>query len=565
MTFVSPWMPLILTLFASPLIAYMYARTLRVGLLSAENFVRGRARRIELVDGKFVVAELRGGRGYIGFAVIGLDESFVEEARTPDAFFNRALVLGKILSNASTEVELRVARKGVDPLELASRVERELSSLRAVLSSQQDDEKLRERERALKRMYERLRNGERLGWLRFYVVVRTRGQDKKSVIDALRGEAQQLSRALTIALGARAKILERRALSPMLESLLLSAPRVKTSVGGVVESASSLALPPFERESLSPRGVLVGYRVGTRIPFLLDLSKYGSRHVLVVGPTGKGKTTFLATVANRLYARNLVDVTLIDPKGDTDKLLAKGYKRYRFSYSTRLEPKAAEVALAALERVLEGQRWRRLSLDSTKKLDRSLQTVESLERDLGIRLVYVDPPESGSVSIKDSLGERWSALLLENLTDEGRFAIIAAILSTYLDLMYSIGPSSTLRRLLIIDEAWRLSESTLYFTKRLVKESRGFGTGLILSTQSLIDLPNEILANFGTIVAFGSSDSVYAETLERLLGGRKGELASILQALGVGQIVIKLPDSSTLSLVEVDPEPPLRLDPRAAR
>uniref|UniRef100_A0A7J3ZK52 DUF87 domain-containing protein n=1 Tax=Fervidicoccus fontis TaxID=683846 RepID=A0A7J3ZK52_9CREN len=548
---------MLIPLFASPLVALLYNKTFKVGLIrNGERFVSGSVKRVELLD-SLIVFERRD-RGYIGIACIGLDDTlFSEKMRSPEDFFSRALILGRLLSNVKAEVELRIAKVSIDVMELSKKIERELSSLRVLLESQSTDERLLERERGLKRLYEKIRSGEKVGWMKPYIILRASDDSKERVVSALEREAEELARAITITLGVQTRVLKSKELGRMLEAMFATTPPVKISLGGEEELSKALAMPPYERESLDPRGVFLGYRVGTKIPFLYDVVRHGTRHILVIGPTGKGKTTLLATIANRLYVRNQVDVTVIDPKGDTEYMLLKGFSRFRISSSTVINSRKASLAFRVLEGVYGSrEKWFESVQNGVYGRERNEggpMTFEELERALGVKLLYADPP-SREFQLNSIVTERYSAIILDNLTDDGRFVAIAILMSLYLEALYRTTPTNRLRRLLVIDEAWRSSEAALYYTRRLVKESRGFGVGLLFSTQTVKDVPEDVIHNFGTIIAFGSADSSYVESIIRIVGYKERGIDKKLQALGVGQAMIKLPDLATLSFIDIDPE-----------
>jgi len=543
------WVVYVAPLFASPLVALLYTKTFGVGKLKpTKKFVGAKAREAWLADGAVVVKS--GDREYVGVAYLKLDDSLLyERLRSPDEHYARSLALGRIISGSKLEVELRVARVNADSAELAERLKQELTTLRALIESQPGDERLAERERILKKVYEKVLNGEKLGWMKLYIVLRHKGESPEAVVGELKREALELARALSITLGVKARLLSKKELAAVVEGLFATSPPLKPSVGSEEELSKLLPAPPFERESFGSRGVFLGYRLGTRIPYFFDVAKYGSRHVLILGPTGKGKTTLMATVANRLYARNQVSVLVVDPKGDMDRMLSKGFARLRFSSATLLDAKRANLAYKVLDELYKGA----LGKIEERSPAEGPRTLAELEEKLGVRLVYADPPSGTCETPSAALLHRYAALLFDNLTDDGRYVATAVFMSTVLESLYAGEPSPRLRKLLAIDEAWRSSDAALYLTRRLIKESRGFGVGLMLSTQTVKDVPEDVLHNFGTVAAFGSSDASYVESVKKLVGA-SSEVERALPLLGVGQVAIKLPDSHVVSFVEVDPE-----------
>ncbi len=542
------WITIVLPLFASPLFAYLYTKTYRVGTLKVpRRFLDGSVRSLS-IENDIVIIEDKNG-GYIGTVYIDLGREFHDvKERTPESLFARATILGRLLSSVDSELELRTVKLSLDSAELARKIEHELSSLRTLLETQPDDERLRERERILQRVYMKIRNGESVSGFRTYIVLRRKGRDREEVKNKLRMEAEELSRAISISLGLKPQVLRRSDLRRIVEARMFLAPQLEPALGTVNEAVSSTPMPPYESGTLDPRGVFIGYRRGTKIPFLYNIKEYGTRHVLVVGPTGKGKTTLLATIANRLYSRNQVDMLMIDPKGDLGIMLARGIPRLRFSTSMLIGGRIKDLLIKSLRELgLIG------GIGGDEKTLSNTRTLGDIEEALGIRLVYADP-SSGIIDLSELNRLRTAVVSLDNLTDDGRFVATLLLLGAFMHALYLENPYSSLRKLLIVDEAWRSSEASIYYTRRLVKEARGFGVGLLFSTQSISDIPKEVTHNFGTAMVFGSSDSRYIRDIQDITGFPEQELTEILPTLGVGQVLVKIPDSRIPCIVDIDPE-----------
>ncbi len=537
----------VLPMLFSPVLVFLYKKTFNIGKISLpKDLVSGRISFIEIKKDGILVLKTKEGK-FIGISYIELGEDFFElKEYTPESLLARSYLLGRILSGLTAEAEFRIVRKNIDTAKLSEKIEKELDSLRALMETQPENQKLREREKRLLKIYERISEGEKIGWLTSYIVLRFQGEDRDHVERILLQETNELVRALKIMLGINSRIAAGKELRRIVEAALFLTPQTTPPyLGGEKESFSTVPVPPYERSTLDPKGVFIGYRKGTKIPFLYNLALYGTRHVLVVGPTGKGKTTLLATIVNRVYARGQTNIVIIDPKGDLNSMVSSSITRVRFSSRTVVEKKLIENILSQLLPETSGNRY----LNGKTRF-----SLQELEENLGMRLVFADPPENESMPLEKILDTRTVLIVLDNLTDDGRFLMVAVLMRILLEQLYNEEPSKRLKKLIVIDEAWRGSESSLYYTKRLIKESRGFGAGLILSTQSLKDIPSEVLHNFGTIMAFGSSDSSYIQDILSLTGFNIKDVAKELPLLGVGEIIVKLPESIHPAFVEVDPD-----------
>jgi uncharacterized protein DUF87 len=78
--------------------------------------------------------------------------------------------------------------------------------------------------------------------------------------------------------------------------------------------------------------------------------------------------------------------------------------------------------------------------------------------------------------------------------------------------------SSTLRQVLVLDEAWRLMQSP--FIEPLMRESRAFGLGVFVATQFPTDLPLTVAGNTGTKLYFGQTSPTQVSEIARTITGK---------------------------------------------
>ncbi|NOZ89040.1 MAG: hypothetical protein GXO15_03855 [Crenarchaeota archaeon] len=213
------------------------------------------------------------------------------------------------------------------------------------------------------------------------------------------------------------------------------------SVASAVAALEPLQ-PPAEGEAGLPIGVEPRLRVAA---WLVLRGPEGARHSVVVGPTGRGKTSLLALVASLGVLVGL-RVVILDAKGDLVR------------YVLELLPPAC------------------------------------LER-----LVVVEPEEGEAV--------------LRSVAEEARAS-----------------PSTRLRRMLIVDEAWQVRRGLLSSVYRV---ARSAGTAVIASTQYPDDLGGVVWSNAANVVAFTSEDEDYIKALSRRMPVKRS-----LAGLGLGEAFV---------------------------
>lgn len=512
----------------SPAIAYMVTRGLLPGGFVKKELVKGLGsiRAVHIYKNSLVLEKDRG--RYVGVAFVDLgDALFKGDYRSLEGLHFRSRTLGRILSSSAARVELRFHVVPVSLDKVERRLERELEAIRAVIQANGPREELVDRERRISAILEKIKKGENASWFTAYIVVYAEGGSVEDAAEKALKEARSIASSLNISLGARAYVCSSRQVREAMRSLFLGPPSTRAELR---TSADPLAtpLPPVEKETLSPRGVFLGYRRGTRIPFMYDLRKLGLRHILVVGPTGKGKTTLLATLANRAHARGIAPLLIVDPKGDLELMLSKSIKRVYVSLSTIVKPIGD-------------------TYDEKPLLE--------LEVGLKTKLLIKSNVENTLTRLSDVHGSSGSIILsLSNLTDEGRSMVIGSLMKSLVEWLYTSEPSSKLRKVVMIDEAWRTSEASIYYAGRIVRESRSFGVSLVLSTQSIEDLPKELLSNIATVFVFGGMEQKYVESASWLLNLSVDEAREALSTLGVGQALVKIPDNPSPIEIDIDPD-----------
>ncbi len=412
-----------------------------------------------------------------------------------------------------------IAKRNVEKSRVLSRIENRMMTLRVLLEKEAGNVSLERRLEVLKLMYERVSNAKQPVESVFEVVVA--------------GDCSSLGRiaALIRQLGCRVRIIRG------LDALKVPVALRRGSIGE--ESLlSELALRAIG-ESSSREGVYIGVDAAGR-PFFLPLrGREGSFHYVVVGPTGRGKTTLAAILLVRSAALG-VRVYGVDPKGDL--------ARYTEPY-LRVERVGIEDALNALFWLYrEGMVSKRFVENTLLELNLDEMDWEAIVESCGdnglpqrvkkrlasLGVTRLDPCREPVIASLEGVVD-------VSLLPEGLKASLTALLAT-----------SALRRggLLVVDEAWRLARILSYHVVRLYKEARSAGLSIIALTQDPSDLPHEVFNNSRGVIIFGSSDEEYIRSVARSTG-LSGEEARALRGLGVGRALVKLWGSRPI-VVEID-------------
>lgn len=439
----------------------------------------------------------------------------------------------------------------LDTVKAAKRLESKLLTYRVILEKHPENKTVEAKLRVLSRLYERITEGHAPLKARYVFFVRSgRCEDVSEKATAIAG--------LLKVHGCNSK-------------LVCGDDIVKVLLGKPVEYVDSkTAIEPMQYLSWRFRNdsefsLYIGREVATGLPAYISLwnPKFGSSHVLVLGPTGKGKTTLLASIVARTLALDLAALTIIDPKGDLINALESlvdsvivvdeamlvdilcGVKSSRIPLCNIV---GAGIELSEAEcRLVDTNTLCRESENSSNIY---LASARVKLHFAGISIEKLCECESRQIV----MGEKVLAYDLSKLNDIAKNIGLAAILALHYNYYLKLGVSSEFRRVVIVDEAWRFSQRAKTLVDVIVKEFRSLGISLILSTQDPGDISESVWNNIGIAIVFGSHDKEYVKRAQRLLKLAENE-AEKLRWLGVGEAMIKLQHSPRPTRVYIEAEP----------
>jgi len=307
------------------------------------------------------------------------------------------------------------------------------------------------------------------------------------------------------------------------------------------ESTRLAVLQPIDidRPLISEQGVLVGFEKETRHPVSIPPAAL-YQHMAIIGPTGRGKSTFLASLIEQVVSEGYMNVIAIDFKGDLKRYLADGLLPV-------LSPEEAPISALAPPPGIDELNWRRVVVEAFSyagglSVDAVVKALATIAGDQSA--IYRDPSASVIVPFAEfinsevkyeRLQERLNGSLLVDLENRGTvyqntYASLFVGIVRYMLMKGGEGPGL----LLVVDDAWRLLR--LKILLEIVREGRSKKVGVVLSSQNPDDYPDEILENVSNILVFGSPNDNYLEKVKRILGIDE-QLVSTAKKLGVGEAI----------------------------
>ena len=247
------------------------------------------------------------------------------------------------------------------------------------------------------------------------------------------------------------------------------------------ESASKCLSFVHDGEPGRQDGVYIGKTQIYKRPFFLDTSALLNPHLTAIGMTGSGKTYFLKSyiIRNRLLKGS--DIFIIDWNGE---------------YDETVDFLGGTVARVAGEEEAQG--------------------AEIAQLLCGV-----------------------SSISLARLSDDAkRKRAACAIMERLIETMHSMPISSIRNRIVLLDEAWKMLGENRNLG-RIFREGRKYGFNVVVATQLVRDVNNEMLANSGSVFVFRLQNDDDCGVLVDA-GIASGGQKELLPNLGIGSCLVHL-------------------------
>lgn len=447
-----------------------------------------------------------------------------------------------ILSSLPRGVHLYLIKEELDVNKLLRKITNDILNLQADMETTTEEStklRLSIKLNKLRALYAALLGGKPFTRITLVVVYRVESRDKNSAKSIADYYESLITSSFKNHYGLK---LERANRDEIIEILmsnigLVEKPRVSNIEVEIERIGYMQPLSIDDLPSLD-KTIVLGFEKETFHPVEIKLEDF-YRHLAIIGPTGRGKTTLLSSIIEQLVSENLVNVVAVDFKGDLKQYLSANLLAV-------LRPEQAPISIVNKPPGLEEADWRAVVVESlsyasgvsSEVVLRALLAVEKEGLQSFSRYHYVSVLIPFIEFIKTDPDYGFLTKLLgENvlISVEGygtTFQNTYVALCIGLVRYFFLSKKERLNTVLAIDDAWRiLGLKTLV---EIIREGRSKGLGVIISTQSPDDIPSEILENVHNIVVFGSRNEDYLQKV-RKLGNVKEEVVSILGKLGVGE------------------------------
>ena len=448
-----------------------------------------------------------------------------------------------LLNSLPAGVQLYLIKEELDIGKLLKRISNEILNIQADLESAQEESvrvKLSIKLDKLKTLYTSLLNGKPFTRVSLIVSYRVESEN----LDLAKSVANYYESIITNSFRNHYGLKLERATRDNILQFILSTIGISSrpSISKVdVETNKVSQFQPIniDKSPLLNNTIILGFEKESLHPIELRVEDL-FRHLAIIGPTGRGKTTLLSSIIEQVVAENLANAIAIDFKGDLNAYITK-------DLITVLTPVNAPINILEKPPGLEDADWRSMVVESLalasgvsgEAILKALITVENEGEHGLVKYHYTSVLLPFIEFLKNKVNynvlvDSLNKNVLINLEGHG-----TAFQNAYASLCIGfiryllLTNRSKLRTLLAIDDAWRILRLKTF--SEIVREGRSRGLGVIISTQNPDDIPKDIAENVYNIVLFGSRNKEYLKKAEELTGIKEGDIAASILRLGIGE------------------------------
>ena len=464
--------------------------------------------------------------------------------------------------NVSNDVTLIVKRSHVDKTDYLRELMRSAQNLRISVDADPSNQQAKRKLELVQKMIDRLNEGEAPFRYQFYVLVEGKNKEEvKSVATVIKSGLASI--------GLKTSVASAQEIRNLLNM------DIRDGRGPIVPSQlpflTPFSQPKAPRSEMWSNGLYLGLDMEHGIPVFWNFSSAQNSHLLVLGPTGSGKTEFLLWTSIKLNSFSDIPIVALDIKGDIRVRLKRDGVQHRV-----LSPlvkglgllEVGEVPIEVRAQQIEGILSKSFRLDKYTSSLLYEAIISALRESATLHVTWDDVMEKvRTQDVKDviyikkvidsvkflDLGGR----LLDNLYDginvvdlsllktEELRRLVAFTVITDLMNKYSSQTPDRPKIGILIDEAWTIlrSETEEYpLVAELVKRGRGHGIFVMMATQNPQDLGKEadvFLDNVGLTVLLNNGDRKFWAEAARFVELSPEEVDRYLMYMGRGEALVR--------------------------
>lgn len=490
------------------------------------------------------------------------------------------------LISIDNNIKIIMGKQKIDKQEYLSSLFRRAQNLRISVEADPSNEKNKAELSQIEKFIEKINNGREI--MKYYMVFMTSGNSPEEVRTKLDLIINNL-----LALDIKARRANRQEITNASPLLFSESFKNIVTFSLDVPWFSPYTLPKAPSMDLIGSGIYLGVSKRDGNPVFWSVNTGQNGHVLVIGPTGSGKTEFLLSLGVKSNLIEQTPVVIFDIKGDFKQRLKKNGIPFRTFYIPIFSPSLLKPVYCSLyERFSQivdiigigynldfktrASLYEALRQISELKLRGTKEELNISWDDVMISVDNLDIDYPTKYMLKRILSELrtidengigfpldYEGLNVVDLTtiksDEVKTVVILGLLRNILN-KYSSYLHDRVKLIIIIDEAWLIlkdqnSGRSLIGVGEIIKKGRGHGLALFMATQNIQDLGNNpeiVLNNVGLLAFMNNGDKKMWGEVDRFSDISKKELMNTLLYMKRGESYIRFLGDNRGIPIEID-------------
>ncbi len=505
------------------------------------------------------------GNEYIGVLLIydiPVDYKDLSEnsLRSSIASFYKILQVGE-------QVDIFFRKKYVDSIKYKEALLHKAQNLRIIIDSDPSNSKAKRELEIVNFLLDRISEGEYPFKYEIYLLIHSRNKERALQL------AEVISKGLE-GLNIRSRLAKRNEILSII--FLDECKSDKISIPSQVPFLTPFSVDKLPKFQLRNDGILLGKDINHGIPVFWNIDSIENPHMLIIGPTGAGKTEFLINTSLQLALNYSIPIVFFDTKGDIkQRIIKRGFETKIFNplYHGISLLKCDNIPLQVRAMQIEKILTNSFDLDKIYGSIMFKLVYDTLEDYYSGKISYLnwDVIDDKAKSMLDEItylyiskiirivksldhGDNVADLLvpginivdLTTVKNETLRKIIMYTIITNIYNKFSNSVDRGTRVVLILDEAWTVlkNEKVDYpLVADLVKRGRGHGIALFMATQNIEDLgemSSVYLDNIGLLIFMNNGDKEFwNNTVKRFVNVNENEISNNLAFLGRGEALIR--------------------------